>query len=86
MCYVRAKQRLRRACDVRARLLWDLRVAIATSHQGGQIMPIFLDDLASLLWDDQFSLFNYLLMIMYRVTTKLSYNFNVNLWLIGSCE
>ena len=25
-------------------------------------------------------------MTFYRVTTKFSYNLNVNLWLIGSCD
>ena len=28
----------------------------------------------------------FLFIAMYRVSTKFSYNLNVNLWLIGSCE
>ena len=34
VCDVRAKERMKRACDVRARPLGDLRVAIATSQLG----------------------------------------------------
>ena len=71
MCYVRAKQRLRRACDVRA---CEAFMGLAScdrnfAPRGADYAPppIFLDDLVSLLWDDQFSLFNYLLMIMYVI-------------------